>query len=196
MSIWLDADTKVITQGTGKAGTLHLRGCYAYGTKMVAGTKPGSGGTTIEVERDGRKAQVPVFDTVWQAVRDTGATASMIFVPPPFAGDAILEAAEAGVQLICCITEGIPTLDMIKVMNYLKVHHPGVRLIGPNCPGIITPGAAKIGIMPGAIHVAGDIGVVSRSGTLTYEAVNQISVAGYGQSTCVGIGGDPVKGTD
>lgn len=196
MSIWLDADTKVITQGTGKAGTLHLRGCHAYGTKMVAGTKPGSGGSTIEVERDGKKSQVPVFDTVWQAARETGATASMIFVPPPFAADAILEAAEAGVSLICCITEGIPTLDMIKVMNFLKVHHPAVRLIGPNCPGIITPGAAKIGIMPGHIHVAGDIGVVSRSGTLTYEAVNQISVAGYGQSTCVGIGGDPVKGTD
>jgi succinyl-CoA synthetase alpha subunit len=188
MSILVDKDTRLICQGiTGKAGAFHSEQCRDYGTNLVGGVTPGKGGITA--------LGVPVFETCEEAVRATGATATMIFDPPPFAADSILEAADAGIELIVAITEGIPVLDMARAMAYLKAHHPSVRLIGPNCPGVITPGACKIGIMPGYIHKPGRVGVVSRSGTLTYEAVWQLTNLGIGQSTCVGIGGDPVNGT-
>jgi len=186
MSVLVDRDTRLVVQGiTGREGQFHARGAMDYGTKVVAGVTPGKGGTSVE--------GVPVFDTVAQAVSETGANASVIFVPPPFAADAILEAVDAGVALVVCITEGIPTLDMVEVMRILP--ESGSRLIGPNCPGIISPGKAKIGIMPGHIHKEGRVGCVSRSGTLTYEAVYQLTQRGIGQSTCIGIGGDPVIGT-
>lgn len=189
MSILVGKNSRIVVQGvTGSQGTFHAQGCLAYGTKVVAGVTPGKGGT-VAVE-----GQVPVFNTVADAVEKTGANVSLIFVPPPFAADAIMEAADAGIPLIVCITEGIPTIDMIHAYNYVK--KKGVRLIGPNCPGIITPGEAKIGIMPGHIHRPGRVGVVSRSGTLTYEAVGQLTALGIGQSTCVGIGGDPVIGSN
>jgi len=187
VGIFVNRDTRVVVQGiTGKEGQFHTRQCVAYGTRVVAGVTPGKGGQ----EMDG----IPVFHTVEEAVRRTGADCSLIFVPPAFAAEAICEAADAGVRLIVAITEGIPVLDMMRVKNYLA--GKPVRLIGPNCPGIITPGEAKIGIMPGAIHKpGGPIGVVSRSGTLTYEVVHQLTRVGLGQTTCVGIGGDPVNGT-
>jgi succinyl-CoA synthetase alpha subunit len=188
MSIFVDKNTKVVVQGiTGKEGQFHTRHCVDYGTRVVAGVTPGKAGQKMD--------DVPVFNTVRTAVVETGANCSLIFVPPPFAADAIMEAADAGVGVIVAITEGIPTLDMMRVMNYLE-GRPS-RLIGPNCPGIITPGEAKIGIMPGPIHKpGGPIGVVSRSGTLTYEVVNQLSLQGIGQSTCIGIGGDPIIGSN
>jgi succinyl-CoA synthetase alpha subunit len=188
MAILVDANTKVICQGiTGSQGSFHTTQAIAYGTKMVGGVTPGKGGQLWE-------NQLPIFETVRAAVEETGADASVIYVPPPFAADAIIEAAEAGVRLICCITEGIPVLDMVRAKEYLKSTKS--RLVGPNCPGVITPGQCKIGIMPGHIHKPGRIGVVSRSGTLTYEAVGQLSALGIGQSSCVGIGGDPVNGTN
>ncbi len=187
MSILIDANTKVICQGfTGGQGTLHSEQALAYGTRLVGGVTPGKGGTT--------HLGLPVFDTVQAAVEATGAIASVIYVPAPFCKDSILEAANAGIELIVCITEGIPTLDMLEVKARLD-EMPQVRLIGPNCPGVITPGACKIGIMPGSIHLPGKVGIVSRSGTLTYEAVKQTTDKGYGQSTCVGIGGDPIPGS-
>ena len=186
MSILVDKNTRLIVQGiTGREGTFHTLQCKAYGTNVVGGVTPGKGGTTHEGQ--------PVFNTVAEARKQTGANATMIFVPPPFAADAILEAADAGIELIVCITEGIPTFDMVKVHQYLAARSS--RLIGPNCPGIISPGKCKIGIMPGSIHKEGPVGVVSRSGTLTYEAVGQLSGRGIGQSSCIGIGGDPIIGT-
>jgi succinyl-CoA synthetase alpha subunit len=187
MAVWVDNETRLLVQGiTGKEGTFHALGCRDYGTKVVAGVTPGKGGEVVE--------GIPVFDSVEEARAATGANASMIFVPPPFAADAIMEAAAAGIELVVCITEGIPVADMLVAKAFLE-DHP-TRLIGPNCPGVISPGMAKIGIMPGHIHKQGSIGVVSRSGTLTYEAVWQLTNLGLGQSTCVGIGGDPINGTN
>src|SRR5882724_13033653 len=182
MSILIDKKTRLLVQGlTGREGTFHAKQAAAYGTTVVGGVTPGRGGTTHE--------GWPIFDTVRDAIDNTGANASVIFVPPPFAADAIMEAADAGIALIVCITEGIPTLEMVKASQFLQGRKS--RLIGPNCPGIISPGKCKIGIMPGHIHMEGNVGVVSRSGTLTYEAVGQLTKLGVGQSTCIGIGGDP-----
>ena len=187
MSVLVDTNTRLIVQGfTGKEGTFHAQQAIAYGTNVVGGVVPGKGG--------GRHLDLPVFDTMAQAVAQTGANATVIFVPPPFAADAIMEAADAGVALVVCITEGIPALDMVKAWQFLQGKK--TRLIGPNCPGIISPGKCKIGIMPGHIHLEGHVGVVSRSGTLTYEAVGQLTKLGIGQSTCIGIGGDPIIGTN
>ncbi len=187
MTVLVNSETRVLVQGiTGLQGQLHTRGCRDYGTNIVSGVTPGKGGQDFE--------GVPIFNTVKQAVDSTGANASMIFVPPPFAADAIVEAAAFKIPLIVAITEGVPVQDMVRAVSYVK--RQGVRLIGPNCPGVITPGECKIGIMPGSIHQPGKIGVVSRSGTLTYEAVGQLSGVGLGQSTCIGIGGDPVNGTN
>ncbi len=186
MSVLVNAETRVLVQGfTGKEGTFHAQQCLAYGTKIVGGVVPGRGGQ--------KHLDLPVFDTVAQCVRATGADVSVIFVPPAFAGEAIMEAADAGLALVVCITEGIPTADMVRAWAFLDGR--STRLIGPNCPGIISPGQAKIGIMPGHIHTRGRVGVVSRSGTLTYEAVGQLTRLGIGQSTCIGIGGDPIIGT-
>ncbi len=187
MSVLIDNNTKLLVQGiTGSQGMLHTRGCRDYGTNVVAGVTPGKGGQDFE--------GVPIYNTVQEAVKATGANASMILVPPPFAADAIMEAADAEIPLIVAITEGVPVLDMVSAVSF--VYQKGSRLIGPNCPGIITPGQIKIGIMPGSIHKTGQVGVVSRSGTLTYEAVGQLTRVGLGQSTCIGIGGDPVNGTN
>ena len=187
MSVLVDESTRLIVQGfTGREGTFHAQQAIAYGTDVVGGVVPGKGGST--------HLDLPVFDTVARAARETGANASVIFVPPPFAADAIMEAADAGLPLVVCITEGIPTLDMVKAWRFLEGRR--TRLIGPNCPGIISPGKCKIGIMPGSIHLPGHVGVISRSGTLTYEAVGQLSHLGIGQSTCIGIGGDPIIGTN
>src|SRR6187431_443664 len=196
MAILVDKNTKVLVSGiTGSAGSFHARQCIAYGTQIVAGVTPNRGGEKFEAEGpDKKKASVPVFDTVAEAVKQTGADTSCIFVPALGAADAILEAADAGCALVVCITEGIPVTDMIRVRRALEGRP--VRLVGPNCPGLITPGACKLGIMPGHIHKVGRLGVVSRSGTLTYEAVGQITALGLGQSTCIGIGGDPVGGLD
>ncbi len=188
MAILVDKNTRLVVQGiTGKEGTFHTEQAVAYGTDVVAGVTPGKGGQKV--------GEVPVFNTVEEAVEKTSANASVIFVPPPFAGDAIVESVDAGIDLVVCITEGIPTFDMVNVFGYLKSNNNS-RLIGPNCPGIISPGKCKIGIMPGHIHKEGNVGVVSRSGTLTYEAVGQLTGLGIGQSTCVGIGGDPIIGTN
>jgi succinyl-CoA synthetase alpha subunit len=190
MSILVNKQTRLICQGiTGKAGAFHSEQCLAYGTRLVGGVTPGRGG---QKALDGR---VPILNTVAQAVKETGADATMIFVPPPGAADAIMEAADAGIRVIVAITEGIPTLDMVRAVQYLK-SKPASRLVGPNCPGVITPGECKIGIMPGHIHKPGSVGIISRSGTLTYEAAWQLTNLGLGQSTCVGLGGDPVSGTN
>ncbi len=187
MSVLIDNNTKLLVQGiTGSQGMLHTRGCRDYGTNVVSGVTPGKGGQDFE--------GVPIYNTVQDAVKATGANASMILVPPPFAADAIMEAADSEIPLIVAITEGVPVLDMVSAVSF--VYQKGSRLIGPNCPGIITPGQIKIGIMPGSIHKTGQVGVVSRSGTLTYEAVGQLTRVGLGQSTCIGIGGDPVNGTN
>jgi succinyl-CoA synthetase alpha subunit len=187
MSVLVDENTRLLVQGfTGKEGTFHAQQSIAYGTRIVGGVVPGKGGTT--------HLDLPVFDSVVQGVKATGANATVIFVPPAFAADAIMEAADAGIALVVCITEGIPALDMVRVWKFLQTRH--ARLIGPNCPGIISPGKCKIGIMPGHIHLPGNVGVVSRSGTLTYEAVGQLTKLGIGQSTCIGIGGDPIIGTN
>ncbi len=186
MAIWVNDDTRLLVQGiTGNEGEFHARGCREYGTRVVAGVTPGKGGQSV----DG----IPVFDSVEEARAETGCNASMIFVPPPFAADAVMEAAAAGIELVVCITEGVPVADMMRVKTFLR-DHP-TRLIGPNCPGVISPGLAKIGIMPGHIHRQGRVGVISRSGTLTYEAVWQLTNLELGQTTCVGIGGDPINGT-
>jgi succinyl-CoA synthetase alpha subunit len=187
MSILVNRNTRLLVQGiTGQSGAFHARGCMEYGTHVVAGVTPGKGKQSFD-------GKVPIYDTVSEARKQTGCNATMIFVPAPFAADAILEAADAGVELIVCITEGIPVMDMMRVKEMLKTSNS--RLIGPNCPGIITPGECKIGIMPGYIHKRGNVGVISRSGTLTYEAVWQLTQRGYGQSTCIGVGGDPIHGT-
>ncbi|MDA8018501.1 MAG: succinate--CoA ligase subunit alpha [Thermoanaerobaculia bacterium] len=187
MSIWVSNETRLLVQGiTGTEGRFHALGCRDYGTEVVAGVTPGKGGQDVE--------GIPVFDSVSEARTETGCNATMIFVPPPFAADAVMEAADAGIELIVCITEGIPVNDMLKVRAFMD--DSDSRLVGPNCPGVITPGQAKIGIMPGHIHTPGNVGVVSRSGTLTYEAVWQLSNVGLGQSSCVGIGGDPINGTN
>jgi succinyl-CoA synthetase alpha subunit len=187
LSVLVGSETRLLVQGMGRHGTFHAMGCREYGTRVVGGVTPGKGGTKVE--------GFHLFDTVAQAVRKTGANVSVVFVPPPGAADAIMEAADAGIPLVVCITEGIPTLDMVKVAAYLRPR--STRLIGPNCPGVISPGEkCKVGIMPGHIHRGGQVGVVSRSGTLTYEIIHQLSSQGYGQSTCVGIGGDPIIGTN
>jgi succinyl-CoA synthetase alpha subunit len=188
MAIFVTENTRLVVQGiTGGAGSFHTRQMVEYGTQVVAGVTPGKGGQSFD--------DIPIFDTVAQAVSQRGANTSVIYVPPPFAADAIMEAANAGIELIIAITEGIPVLDMMKVIVFLK-DYPQARLVGPNCPGVISPGKSKIGIMPGHIHLPGRVGVVSRSGTLTYEAVGQLTALGIGQSTCVGIGGDPINGTN
>jgi succinyl-CoA synthetase alpha subunit len=187
MSVFVDKNTRLVVAGiTGKEGQFHTRQCAAYGTKVVAGVTPGKGGQKMD--------DIPVFNTMEQAKKETGCNVAMIFVPPPFAADSIMESAATGMPLIVAITEGVPVLDMMKAFHFIKAS--GVRLIGPNCPGIISPGKAKVGIMPGPIHKEGHVGVVSRSGTLTYEVVDQLTLNGVGQSTCIGIGGDPVIGTD
>ena len=192
MSVLVGYDTKLVVQGmSGSAGAFHARQMVEYGTRVVAGVTPGKGGAKVE-----GLAQVPMFDTVAEAVDKAGANTTVIYVPPPFAADSILEAAAAGIQVIIAITEGIPARDMVKVKYVLDHEYPGVVLVGPNCPGVITPGQCKVGIMPGYIHKPGGVGVVSRSGTLTYEVVGQLTTLGLGQSTAIGIGGDPVKGTD
>jgi succinyl-CoA synthetase alpha subunit len=205
MAIYVGKATRVICQGiTGRHGAFHTARCIEYGTNFVGGVTPGKGGTWFEkdpdgaevLRPDGAKARLPIFNSVAEAARETGADASMIFVPPAGAADAILEAADAGIRLIVCITEGVPVMDMVRARRMLDEKYPNSRLVGPNCPGVITPGECKIGIMPGHIHRPGDIGIVSRSGTLTYEAVHQVTGMGMGQSTCVGIGGDPVNGTN
>ena len=188
MSILVDKNTRLLVQGiTGRTGTFHTLQAVEYGTRVVSGVTPGRGGEEVE--------GIPVFNTVCEAVEKTGVNASVVYVPPAFASDAVLEAAAGGLELVVCITEGVPALDMARVMKTLKSEHPGTRLVGPNCPGVITPGECKIGSMPGYIHSPGTIGVVSRSGTPTYEAVHQLSEVGLGQSTCLGIGGDPIIGT-
>ncbi|ODB58386.1 MULTISPECIES: succinate--CoA ligase subunit alpha [Paenibacillus] len=196
MSILVDKHTKVITQGiTGKTALFHAKGALDYGTQMVGGTSPGKGGTEVEITlENGQQVKLPVFNTVSEAKEATGATASVIYVPPAFAADSILEAVDSELDLVICITEGIPVLDMIRVKRFMEGKK--TVLIGPNCPGVITPGECKIGIMPGYIHLPGHVGVVSRSGTLTYEAVHQLTTRGIGQSSAVGIGGDPVKGSE
>ena len=186
MAIWIDQNTKVVVQGiTGREGTFHTKLCLEYGTQIVGGVTPGKGGTVHE--------GIPVYNTVGEAVQEQGVNASLIFVPPPFAADAVLEAVDAEIELVVCITEGIPVLDMLRVVQSMKDKKS--RLIGPNCPGIISPGKCKMGIMPGQVHIEGRVGVISRSGTLTYEAVGQLTTLGIGQSTCIGIGGDPIIGT-
>jgi succinyl-CoA synthetase alpha subunit len=196
MSILVNKHTKIITQGiTGSTGMFHTKGALDYGSQMVGGVTPGKGGTNVDFElENGRKVSLPVFNTVRDAVSATGATASVIYVPPAFAADAIMEAIDADLDLVICITEGIPVLDMVKVKRYLQGRK--TVLVGPNCPGVITPGECKIGIMPGYIHTPGHVGVISRSGTLTYEAVHQLTTRAIGQSTAIGIGGDPIKGTE